>query len=131
MTTTIATDLGKTLGMPKRIQCKRTKGWRMPANVVYVGRPGVYSNPFPNAIEFRDWWGNRGNPKHWTFGRYPHRMDMLMGAMFNGPQPLIHGKNVACWCALCDDHKDGLPLGVKCALCADCHGDLVLEIANA
>ena len=31
---------------PKRIQCKRTKGWRMPTNAVYVGRPTAFGNPF-------------------------------------------------------------------------------------
>lgn len=32
--------------MPERIQRKRTKGWRMPDNAVYVGRPTIYGNPF-------------------------------------------------------------------------------------
>jgi hypothetical protein len=32
---------------PRRIQRKRTKGWRMPDGAVYVGRPTVYGNPFP------------------------------------------------------------------------------------
>lgn len=31
---------------PKRIQRKRTKGWRMPPGAVYVGRPGPFGNPF-------------------------------------------------------------------------------------
>ena len=31
-------------GTPKRVQRKRTKGWRMPANTVYVGRPGQDRN---------------------------------------------------------------------------------------
>ena len=31
---------------PIRIQRKRTKGWRMPANTVYVGRPSKFGNPF-------------------------------------------------------------------------------------
>jgi len=31
---------------PRRIQRKRTKGWRMPPNTVYVGRPTVWGNPF-------------------------------------------------------------------------------------
>ncbi len=31
---------------PKRIQRKRTKGWRMPPNTVYVGRPSKWGNPF-------------------------------------------------------------------------------------
>jgi hypothetical protein len=26
---------------PKRIQRKRTKGWKMPPNTVYVGRPSI------------------------------------------------------------------------------------------
>jgi len=30
----------------KRIQRKRTKGWKMPENTVYVGRPTKYGNPF-------------------------------------------------------------------------------------
>lgn len=29
----------------KRLQRKRTKGWRMPAGAVYVGRPSPWGNP--------------------------------------------------------------------------------------
>lgn len=32
--------------MPKRIQRKRTKGWRMPEGAVSVTRPGNWGNPF-------------------------------------------------------------------------------------
>jgi hypothetical protein len=32
--------------MPERIQRKRTKGWRMPAGAVYVGRPTIWGNPW-------------------------------------------------------------------------------------
>jgi len=32
--------------MPKRIQRRRTKGWRMPEGAVYVGRPTKWRNPF-------------------------------------------------------------------------------------
>ena len=31
----------------KRLQRRRTKGWRMPPNAVYVGRPSVWGNPWP------------------------------------------------------------------------------------
>lgn len=31
---------------PKRIQRRRTKGWRMPPNAVYVGKPTRWGNPF-------------------------------------------------------------------------------------
>jgi hypothetical protein len=30
----------------KRIQRSRAKGWKMPENAVYVGRPSKYGNPF-------------------------------------------------------------------------------------
>ncbi|GAB3656616.1 DUF4326 domain-containing protein [Glycomyces tarimensis] len=32
--------------MPKRIQRKRVKGWRMPAGAIYVGRGSKWGNPF-------------------------------------------------------------------------------------
>ena len=38
--------------MPKRIQRKRTKGWKMPDGAVYVGRPTKWGNPYsvsPNS----------------------------------------------------------------------------------
>lgn len=31
---------------PKRIQRKRTAGWRMPKGAIYVGRPTKWGNPF-------------------------------------------------------------------------------------
>ena len=31
---------------PRRIQRKRTRGWRMPPNTVYVGRPSKWGNIF-------------------------------------------------------------------------------------
>lgn len=30
----------------KRIQRRRTKGWKMPENAVYVGRPTKWGNPY-------------------------------------------------------------------------------------
>jgi hypothetical protein len=32
---------------PRRIQRRRTKGWRLPPGAVYVGRPTIWGNPFP------------------------------------------------------------------------------------
>lgn len=39
-------ERGKVVSKPKRIQRKRTKGWRMPEGAVYVGRPTKWGNPF-------------------------------------------------------------------------------------
>ena len=32
--------------MAKRIQLKRTKGWKMPEGAIYVGRGSKWGNPF-------------------------------------------------------------------------------------
>ena len=39
-----------TEGRPVRIQRKRTKGWKMPPNTVYVGRPTEWGNPFKIGV---------------------------------------------------------------------------------
>lgn len=36
--------------MLKRIQRKRTKGWRMPEGAVSVCRPGIWGNPFKPGV---------------------------------------------------------------------------------
>jgi hypothetical protein len=92
----------------------------MPRNVVYVGRPTIYGNPFPiyvagreYAVEmFRKWWEGRG----WINGRqfYPDQMALLMGAMFQTEPHPLKGKSLACWCPLNEP----------------CHADVLLEIAN-
>ena len=38
---------------PIRIQRKRTKGWKMPPNTVYVGRPTKWGNPF-KGVDAKD-----------------------------------------------------------------------------
>jgi hypothetical protein len=34
------------MSKPKRIQRSCAKGWKMPANAIYVGRPTVWGNPY-------------------------------------------------------------------------------------
>jgi hypothetical protein len=38
---------------PQRIQRKRTKGWQMPPNTVYVGRGSKWGNPF-RVVQYSD-----------------------------------------------------------------------------
>lgn len=53
---------------PRRIQRRRTKGWRMPEGAVYVGRPTRWGNPFVCRNESRGL--IRYGPKHLErFGR--------------------------------------------------------------
>ena len=70
--------------MPVRIQRKRTKGWKMPANTVYVGRGSKWGNPFTFANS------GRVHPAL----RFACEVAPLLDV-----SPL-RGKNLACWCAL-------------------------------
>lgn len=90
--------------MPVRVQRKRTKGWKMPPDTIYVGRPTKWGNPFPLSELSRE------TAVHFfrtgitdTLRSDPHALDEL------------RGKNLACFCAL--DQP--------------CHADVLLEIANA
>ena len=101
--------------MPKRIQCKRTKGWRLPAGAVYVGRPTKWGNPYKI--------GKSGvvNAKHatWLF-----RQAIDRGYAIVNRRPVrvcslaeigrLCGKDLACWCPL--DQP--------------CHADVLLELAD-
>lgn len=102
--------------MPVRIQRKRTKGWKMPPNTVYVGRPTKWGNPyrFGDAVMFR-----RGINTVLTrreglvraFREYAERWRECDEHFAD----ILHGKNLACWCPL--DQP--------------CHADVLLEIANS
>lgn len=83
---------------PVRIQRKRSPGWRMPANTVYVGRGSKWGNPFTIANS------GRVHPAI----RFACEVAPLLDVT-----PL-QGKNLACWCA-----PD-----------AECHADVLLELAN-
>ena len=108
--------------MPKRIQRKRTKGWTMPPNTVYVGRPTKYGNPFPvdiygdKAISlYRRWL--RGEMSVAEMNELSYYGDPRVGlpARRRLVQPHeLRGKDLACWC------KEGEP----------CHADILLELAN-
>lgn len=100
--------------MPERIQRKRTKGWRIPPNTVYVGRPSKWGNPY-SARSF-------GSPyerlmpeteaqyRQWAVDYYRSRLGSIAPRLRE-----LRGKNLACWCRL--DQP--------------CHADVLLEIANA
>jgi hypothetical protein len=91
--------------LPKRIQRKRSKGWRMPEGVVYVGRPSVYGNPFGLSV-----YGTREAAVE-GYRTYLKMFPEMAGYI----ERTLRGKNLACWCRL--DQP--------------CHADVVLEVANA
>jgi hypothetical protein len=126
------------MSAPKRIQRRRTKGWRMPAETVYVGRPTRYGNPFSNRWFLRHHFdaayslrlyrqaASGGWDPQLASGLHeaarPHvyvaHCDWVRQFMGRHPTDMIRaelgGRDLACWCALD----------------APCHADILLEIAN-
>jgi len=74
----------------KRVQRKRVKGWKMPPNTVYVGRPTKWGNPWETTDD-----SQRKEVliyyETWLKGELVDRPDLL--------DPL-KGKDLACWCPL-------------------------------
>jgi hypothetical protein len=122
---------------PKRIHRQRTKGWKMPENTVYVGRPSFWGNPFPVddigvAMECLPM-GLDGEEREdraeaakelyrrWLTGGEVN--ELIAAFLPPVPKPIsrrkirreLAGKNLACWC----------PVG------SPCHADVLLEIANS
>jgi hypothetical protein len=91
--------------MPIRVQRKRTKGWRMPENTVYVGRPTKYGNPYQVSVNASDEYRKR------QIEKYEQSMSVMLK---EDAVRELKGKNLACFC------KEGEP----------CHADVLLRIAN-
>jgi hypothetical protein len=110
---------------PRRIQRQRTKGYRLPPDAIYVGRPSRWGNPYRIGWHYQ----------HLGFVADEARAVEVFRERLAGLAPLgwfapLRGHDLACWCPLCDAHRDGLPLGVVCPDCAPCHGDVLLSLAN-
>lgn len=113
---------------PKRIQRKRTKGWKMPPNAIYVGRPTKWGNPFVvreccvlNTINGHTVGDVKETPEDaMASAVYLYKRRVIENAI-GGIEPKIRaaleelrGKDLVCWCPL--DQA--------------CHADVLLEFAN-
>lgn len=119
---------------PKRVQRKRTKGWRMPEGAVYVGRPSKWGNPVPvgKVIPDNPDWGLILTLTRWPTSPFrgakwasirisrEQAVDAYFDFIVNLPPlwlsvvPELAGHDLACWCPLDEP----------------CHADVLLEIAN-
>lgn len=104
---------------PRRIQRKRTKGWRMPEGAVYVGRPTKWGNP-------------------WTVG-WTVLTTAQIGPGLERVQELLLTPDLAvalyraAFTADADDIRTelrGRDLACWCPLDQPCHADVLLEFAN-
>jgi hypothetical protein len=106
---------------PRRVQLRRAKGWRMPANTVKVDRTTLFGNPFSvkeyghdRAVALhRAWLAGRSIGKEQS-AELRQRRKAVPEAL-----PALRGKNLACWCPL---PEHGEP--------DNCHAALLLELAN-
>jgi hypothetical protein len=111
--------------LPRRLQLRRSRGWRLPAKTLKVDRSTLFGNPFLAA----DYGSERAVVlfRAWITGRCAHvclppgakralarrRADMLRAL------PALRGKNLACWCPL---PRRGEP--------DTCHAAVLLALAN-
>ncbi len=101
---------------PRRIQRRRIKGWKMPANTISVTRPGKWGNPYKVGEEYE---AENGFEKienaQMAVNLYEQSIEFYE---FPVPKDQIKkelkGKNLACWCRLSEP----------------CHADILLKIAN-
>ena len=96
---------------PKRIQRKRTKGWRMPEGAVYVGRPSR--------------WGNRWRVDE-PLGRALLWDPATVVELFRIDARYAPKAAVEAWVAPLRGHD----LACWCPLDQPCHADVLLELAN-
>jgi hypothetical protein len=107
---------------PKRIQRKRTKGWKMPEGAIYVGRPTKWGNPFREGDRLdrrdRDLLTAERALELFQFTTCPIEdkpgfvTDFELNEIDIRP---LRGHDLACWCPL--DQP--------------CHADVLLELANS
>jgi Domain of unknown function (DUF4326) len=94
---------GKATSSPRRVQLRRTKGWRKPTGAVVISRPSRWGNPYrvsehglPGALAL--------------YRRHLREHPELVEA---GRRELA-GRTLACWCP--PDRP--------------CHGDILLEVVD-
>jgi hypothetical protein len=96
---------------PKRIQLRRTKGWKKPRNTVVVARPSKWGNIWKV--------GTHGN-REFCFAQFAQFFPI--GCLSITPamaKAELRGKNLACWCKLPKPREPDV-----------CHAAVLLEVSN-
>lgn len=102
--------------MPKRIQRKRTAGWRLPAGTISVTRPGRYGNPFKIGQQYKNPFGDEIYFTVTADNCLELFETYAKGRLAKDRKWLepLRGKDLACWC------REGAP----------CHADILLRLVN-
>lgn len=96
--------------MPDRIQLRRSKGWRKPADAIVCTRPGRFGNPFkgPDAVD-----------------RFRASLAACLRSHARRSQPVEMRRIVEQL-----EQLRGHDLCCFCPLDKPCHVDVLLEVAN-
>jgi hypothetical protein len=103
----------------QRIQLRRTRGWRMPANTVKIDRSTRWGNPFKigevllHPVTQRTVEVSTAEIAIRLFDIHLHTE--AGAGILTAARRDLSGRNLACWC------KEGNP----------CHGDVLLRVANS
>lgn len=110
--------------MPKRIQLRRTKGWRKPEGAAVVSRPAKWGNPFSANYWMRAAGWTEARARDYVFSQFracvlgtdspinPDYKEAIDRIKRDIEQ--LRGKDLCCWCSL--DQP--------------CHADVLLDLAN-
>jgi hypothetical protein len=110
---------------PHRIQLRRSKGWRMPANTLKVDRTTLFGNPFSaeqhgrtGAMRMFELWLEWKLPPgvfpDWAMAMLMTKRRLVLEAL-----PILRGKNLACWCPLPEPSEPDI-----------CHAAVLLELVR-
>jgi hypothetical protein len=106
--------------MAKRIQRSRAKGYRMPPQAIYVGRPTIWGNPYTASSAMEAGYKDGAKMAVWAFGQWlagtkawgdnrDERRTVILARIAE-----LRGHDLCCWCPL--DQP--------------CHADILIELAN-
>ncbi len=102
---------------PKRVQLRRTKGWRKPEGAVVVSRPSKWGNPFTVA-----------GARNAGFTGSQAELNARCAGMFGNA--MLRGLPVVAWHLEHISELRGKDLLCWCALDQPCHADTLLDLAN-
>ena len=122
--------------LPKRIQRKRVKGWKIPENTIYVGRPSKWGNPikiYEDCIFINISWRRKIlNP--WIFYCHGNIEDVvnLFERFLDGTE--FYNEDLQHWADyfknLDINELRGKDLSCWCGLTRPCHANVLLKYAN-
>jgi hypothetical protein len=119
---------------PKRIQLRRTKGWRKPDGAIVVSRPTKWGNPFRVGEMAQHWhraasWPNEMYIDTHTIIRAEQAVGLYRRLIVEPTEHRFHGFTAPTVDEVRADLA-GHDLACWCPLDQPCHADVLLDLAN-